>query len=136
MTVHRLPGLVDVHVHLRNPGGAHKETVASGTAAALAGGVTAVLGMPNTSPPITDGARLADARALHAAEARCDVGLYLGATGHNAEACAAAASSAAGLKIYLNDTYGPLRVEDADRPALRTSALGPARGPSCCTRRT
>jgi carbamoyl-phosphate synthase/aspartate carbamoyltransferase/dihydroorotase len=111
MTTHRLPGLIDVHVHLRNPGGEHKETVESGTAAALAGGVTAILAMPNTSPPITDGAHLAAARALHADGARCDVGIYLGATDDNAEACAAAAASAAGLKIYLNDTYGPLRIE-------------------------
>jgi carbamoyl-phosphate synthase/aspartate carbamoyltransferase/dihydroorotase len=111
MTVHQLPGLVDVHVHLRNPGGAHKESVESGTAAAVAGGVTAVLAMPNTSPPITDGRQLAAARELHAAGARCDVGIYLGATDDNAEACAAAAPSAAGLKVYLNDTFGPLRIE-------------------------
>lgn len=38
MSLHRLPGLVDVHVHLRIPGGEHKETLRSGTAAALAGG--------------------------------------------------------------------------------------------------
>ena len=50
----RLPGLVDVHVHLREPGGEHKEGFSSGTAAALAGGVTMVLDMPNTYPPIVD----------------------------------------------------------------------------------
>lgn len=112
MTRHTLPGLVDVHVHLRNPGGAHKETVASGTAAALAGGVTALLAMPNTTPPLTDGPGLAAARAQHAAEALCDVGLYLGATHDNAAAVAAAAADACGLKIYVNDTFGPLRVEE------------------------
>jgi carbamoyl-phosphate synthase/aspartate carbamoyltransferase/dihydroorotase len=112
MTRHTLPGLVDVHVHLRNPGGAHKETVESGTAAALAGGVTAVLAMPNTSPPITDGPTLAAAAREHAASALCDVGLFLGATAGNAAAVAAAAPGACGLKIYVNETYGPLRVED------------------------
>lgn len=111
MSRHSLPGLVDVHVHLRNPGDEHKESVASGTAAALAGGVTAVLAMPNTKPPITDGAGLDAARALHAAQARCDVGLYLGATDANAAAAAAAADRACGLKIYLNDTFGSLRIE-------------------------
>ena len=50
----RLPGLIDVHVHLREPGGTHKEDFSSGTAAALAGGITMVLAMPNTSPPIVD----------------------------------------------------------------------------------
>lgn len=46
------PGLVDVHVHLREPGGEHKETIASGSRAAAAGGFTAVVAMPNTDPPI------------------------------------------------------------------------------------
>ena len=50
----RLPGLIDVHVHLREPGATHKEDFASGTAAALAGGVTMVGVMPNTSPAVTD----------------------------------------------------------------------------------
>ena len=50
----RLPGLIDVHVHLREPGATHKEDYSSGTAAALAGGVTIVLAMPNTNPAIVD----------------------------------------------------------------------------------
>jgi len=45
----RLPGLVDTHVHLRDPGQTHKEDFATGTAAALAGGITLVCAMPNTS---------------------------------------------------------------------------------------
>ncbi|HSM35166.1 MAG TPA: dihydroorotase [Longimicrobiales bacterium] len=48
------PGLVDVHVHLREPGGEHKETIASGSAAAVAGGFTTICAMPNTDPPIDD----------------------------------------------------------------------------------
>lgn len=47
-----LPGLVDAHVHLREPGGESKETIASGCAAAVAGGFTAVACMPNTDPPV------------------------------------------------------------------------------------
>ena len=50
----RLPGLIDVHVHIREPGATHKEDFASGTAAALAGGVTMVMAMPNTNPPVVD----------------------------------------------------------------------------------
>ncbi|MDA0329042.1 MAG: dihydroorotase [Gemmatimonadetes bacterium] len=46
------PGLIDVHVHLREPGGEHKETIATGAEAAAAGGFTAVCAMPNTDPPI------------------------------------------------------------------------------------
>ena len=45
-----VPGLLDMHVHLREPGQEHKETVATGTAAAVAGGFTAVACMPNTTP--------------------------------------------------------------------------------------
>ncbi len=46
------PGLIDVHVHLREPGGEHKETIASGSRAAVAGGFTSVVAMPNTDPPV------------------------------------------------------------------------------------
>jgi dihydroorotase len=49
-----VPGLIDVHVHLREPGGEHKETIRSGARAAAAGGFTAVVAMPNTDPPIDD----------------------------------------------------------------------------------
>ena len=48
------PGLIDVHVHLREPGGEHKETIATGAAAAAAGGFTSICAMPNTDPPIED----------------------------------------------------------------------------------
>jgi len=48
------PGLVDIHVHLREPGFEYKETIATGTLAAVAGGVTSVACMPNTNPPIDD----------------------------------------------------------------------------------
>jgi len=51
------PGLIDMHVHLREPGQGHKETIASGTAAAAAGGFTAVAAMPNTSP-VNDSAEI------------------------------------------------------------------------------
>ncbi|MBX9742564.1 MAG: dihydroorotase [Chthoniobacterales bacterium] len=46
------PGLIDIHVHLREPGQSHKETIATGTRAAAAGGFTSVVCMPNTTPPI------------------------------------------------------------------------------------
>lgn len=53
------PGLIDVHVHLREPGAEHKETIATGARAAVAGGFTAVCAMPNTDPPIDDPASVA-----------------------------------------------------------------------------
>lgn len=57
------PGLIDVHVHLREPGGEHKETIATGTRAAASGGFTAVCAMPNTDPPIDDPASVGFVRA-------------------------------------------------------------------------
>ena len=63
MTTLKLPGLIDVHVHLREPGATHKEDYDTGTAAALAGGFTCVLDMPNNTPPITNAATLAAKQA-------------------------------------------------------------------------
>jgi dihydroorotase len=62
------PGLIDMHVHLREPGQEHKETVATGTAAAVAGGFTAVACMPNTSP-VNDNANVTTLIMARAAEA-------------------------------------------------------------------
>ncbi|HSL24252.1 MAG TPA: dihydroorotase [Vicinamibacterales bacterium] len=63
------PGLIDMHVHLREPGQEHKETVATGTAAAVAGGFTAVACMPNTDP-VNDHAAITELILRKAAEAR------------------------------------------------------------------
>ncbi|MBX6362270.1 MAG: dihydroorotase [Gemmatimonadetes bacterium] len=60
------PGLIDVHVHLREPGGEHKETIATGARAAAAGGFTAVCAMPNTDPPVDDPAAVGFVRAAGA----------------------------------------------------------------------
>jgi carbamoyl-phosphate synthase/aspartate carbamoyltransferase/dihydroorotase len=108
----RLPGLIDVHTHLRVPGGEHKEDFASGTAAALAGGITMILGMPNTSPPLTTPGVMAATLKTAATTIRCDVGLFAGASPADIGQLAALAPFAVGLKIYLNDTFGPLRIED------------------------
>ena len=70
----KLPGLIDPHVHMREPGATHKEDWDTGTQAALAGGFTTVLAMPNTKPPVTDGETLALALDAAAAKARCDYG--------------------------------------------------------------
>ncbi len=107
-----LPGLIDVHTHLRVPGGEHKEDFATGTAAALAGGVTMLLAMPNTHPPLTTPAALGAALVSAEEDARCDVGLYAGASAEDIALLPQLASGAAALKIYLNDTFGKLRVDD------------------------
>jgi len=108
----KLPGLIDCHVHLREPGAVHKEDWDSGTAAALAGGVTTVLAMPNTQPPVTGREPLKLILEKAADKARCDYGVFFGATADNASEAAALSHKAAGLKLYLDNTYGPLMLED------------------------
>uniref|UniRef100_A0A670I628 Multifunctional protein CAD n=1 Tax=Podarcis muralis TaxID=64176 RepID=A0A670I628_PODMU len=108
----RLPGLIDVHVHLREPGATHKEDFASGTAAALAGGITMVCAMPNTSPAIIDAGSFALAQKLAEAGARCDYALFVGASSDNAGSLGPLAGAAAGLKMYLNDTFSDLKMDN------------------------
>ena len=107
------PGLIDPHTHLREPGGEHKEDFYTGTCAALAGGVTTVFGMPNTSPAMIDEASLNHALALAAGKAVCDFGLFLGATNTNQTAKTQNPNlQECGLKIYMGSSTGDLLVEN------------------------
>jgi carbamoyl-phosphate synthase/aspartate carbamoyltransferase/dihydroorotase len=108
----KLPGLIDPHVHLREPGATHKEDYDSGTSAALAGGFTMVLAMPNTKPPIFDAETLEMALSAARQKARCDYAQYIGAGPDNAGQTAALADRAAALKMYLDMTFGQLRLDD------------------------
>jgi carbamoyl-phosphate synthase/aspartate carbamoyltransferase/dihydroorotase len=107
----KLPGLIDPHVHMREPGAVHKEDWDTGTAAALAGGVTVVLAMPNTKPPIFDAATFDLALEAARTKARCDYAQFLGAGHTNASEAARLASRSAGLKMYLDQTFGELRLD-------------------------
>lgn len=108
----QLPGLIDPHVHMREPGAEHKEDWDSGTAAALAGGFTLVLAMPNTRPPVTDISSLEAALNAAQSKARCDYAQYLGAGADNTLSAASLAPRTAGLKMYLDQTFGPLRLDN------------------------
>jgi carbamoyl-phosphate synthase/aspartate carbamoyltransferase/dihydroorotase len=108
----RLPGLIDVHVHMREPGAAYKEDWDSGTASALAGGITMVLAMPNTAPPIFDLNTLNLVLSKAEGKARCDYAQFVGAGPGNALEAASLSSRVAGLKMYLDMTYGELRLDD------------------------
>jgi carbamoyl-phosphate synthase/aspartate carbamoyltransferase/dihydroorotase len=126
----KLPPLYDPHVHIRDLAQGHKEDWDSGTAAALAGGYTCVLAMPNTTPPVTDPAALADYQNAARLRARCDYGLYLGAGDTNVETAAALAPQTCGLKMYLDQTFGPLKMEDLASLMAHT-ARWPANKPLC-----
>src|SRR5215212_8539476 len=107
-----LPGLIDPHVHVREPGQTHKEDWDSATQAALAGGVTMILAMPNTKPPVFDSQTLDFALNAAQQKARCDYAQFLGAGPENAGLLPALASKAAGLTMYLDSTFGELRLDD------------------------
>ncbi len=106
-----LPGGIDAHVHLREPGAEHKEDFTTGTCAALAGGFTTVLDMPNTPVPTTTLEAFRAKAALAEAKACCDVGLFFGATPTNTDE-AAKATQAIGLKVYMGSSTGDLLVAD------------------------
>ncbi|KAL6080601.1 Pyrimidine synthesis [Balamuthia mandrillaris] len=107
-----LPGLIDVHVHLREPGDEHKEDWSTGTAAALAGGYTMVCAMPNTKPSIVDEETFELMSSLATRKARCDYGLYFGASSNNSQVIASLAHKAVALKMYLNQTYSTLQMDN------------------------
>ncbi|GMS99898.1 hypothetical protein PENTCL1PPCAC_22073 [Pristionchus entomophagus] len=111
-TLKRLPGLIDVHVHVREPGATHKEDWSTCTRAALAGGVTTILAMPNTNPACVDEESLDMVEKLASSKAVVDYGIYLGATPSNAEEAARLAERSTGLKMYLNETFSTLKMDN------------------------
>lgn len=109
----RLPGPMDPHVHLRGMEWSHKATFSTETAAALAGGYSLILDMPNTPPSTTSPSALAHKLSAIGGEAVCDWGIYFGASQtDNTSEFASAAPYVCGLKIYNNATTGNLLVED------------------------
>lgn len=92
-------GLIDTHVHLRDPGDCHKEDFASGTQAALAGGFTLICAMPNTKPAIIDAETLAKVKEIATAKAHCDYAIYMGASTTNADLIPHLANDVLGLKM-------------------------------------
>lgn len=122
--LHIIAGLIDGHVHFREPGLEHEETWLTGTRAAVMGGVTTVLEMPNTLPP-TDTAERARAKLdLAARSAYCDFGM-LGLVGPSIEPLATLVEPGlvVGLKVFLGPTTGGLSAPGNDdlRRALVTA---------------
>ena len=106
-----LPGLIDPHVHLRDPGQTHKEDFYSGTSAALAGGFTTVLDMPNNAEPITTPERLEKKLASARSQIVADVGLHYGTLGNNFESFPQVINQVTGLKVYMNVTTGNFKID-------------------------
>ena len=112
------PGFIDSHVHFREPGFEHKETIATGTAAAVAGGICAVVTMPNTDPPPDTAARIADARArARTASARVyPVGCVT--VGRAGDSLAPIAELATAGAVAFSDDGDPVEDEGMMRRAL------------------
>ncbi len=104
------PGIIDAHVHFREPGVTHKEDWRSGSRAAVSGGVTTVFDMPNTVPPMTTVERLEEKRRLADEKALCNFGLFFGAGPDNLEEILKA-EGVPGLKIFMADSTGDLLVD-------------------------
>ena len=107
------PGLIDDQVHFREPGLTHKGSLATESRAAIRGGVTSVMEMPNTAPPTTDRRALED--KLRRAKNRCfsNYAFYLGATNDNLkEIRRITRAQACGIKVFMGASTGNMLVDD------------------------
>jgi dihydroorotase len=111
-----LPGVIDTQVHFREPGLEHKEDLATGSAGAAMGGVTAFFEMPNTSPNTIDEAALNDKLRRAKGRAWVDHAFFVGATDENAEMLdrLELLPGCAGVKVFMGSSTGSLLVADDD----------------------
>ncbi len=123
--LHILPGVIDTQVHFREPGLEHKEDLETGSRAAVQGGVTAVFEMPNTKPPTTSAAALADKVARARDRMLCDFAFYVGATRDNIGELPRLErlEGAAGVKVFAGSSTGDLLVDDEELIARILSSI-------------
>jgi dihydroorotase len=108
-----LPGMIDDQVHFREPGLTHKGDIASESAAAVAGGLTSFMDMPNTNPPTLDADALQAKYAMAAGRAWGNYGFYLGASNDNLAAIRALdPKTTPGIKIFMGSSTGNMLVDD------------------------
>ena len=112
--LHVLPGLIDPHVHFRDPGDPAIEGIPTGSKGAVLGGITAVFDMPNTSPNVVDAARVAWKQGYIEGASWCDMGFYVGAAKSNIAELAELelARGVCGVKVFAGSSTGDLLVED------------------------
>ena len=108
-----LPGMIDDQVHFREPGLTDKADLASESAAAVVGGITSFMDMPNVKPPTVDHDALVAKHALAAGRCSANYGFHFGATNDNIEQIKALDTSlAAGVKIFMGASTGRMLVDD------------------------
>ena len=108
-----LPGVIDPQVHFREPGREHKEDLGSGSRAAVKGGVTSFLEMPNTDPPTITQAALQDKLRRAAEKCVANYGFFIGATPDNLDELSHA-HPVCGIKIFMGASTGSLLVDKAE----------------------
>lgn len=107
-----IPGVIDDQVHFRDPGLTHKGDIASESRAAVAGGVTSFMDMPNTKPQTTTVQAWKDKMSLGAEKSRANYGFYFGATNDNtAEIEAMDWTKTPGLKVFMGSSTGNMLVD-------------------------
>ena len=108
-----MPGMIDGQVHFREPGDGRKGTIASESGAAVAGGVTSFMEMPNTSPPTLTIERLQEKYALAAGRAHANHAFYMGTSNDNLDAIRQLKpNQACGIKIFMGASTGNMLVDD------------------------
>jgi len=109
-----LPGMIDDQVHFREPGSGHKGDIATESAAAVAGGLTSFMDMPNTSPATLTAAALEDKYARAAGRAWGNYGFYLGASHDNLAIRTLEPTAAPGIKVFMGASTGNMLVDDPE----------------------
>jgi len=110
---HLLPGMIDDQVHFREPGLTHKAGIWSESRAAVAGGVTSFMEMPNTLPPTVTLEALQDKYDIAAAKSLANYAFYLGATNDNLDVIRSLpAGAACGIKIFMGASTGNMLVDN------------------------
>lgn len=108
-----VPGMIDDQVHFREPGAAHKGSIASESRAAVAGGITSFMDMPNTNPATLDLASLSNKKARAAASSVANYGFHFGVSKDNLDVVAALDPTAvAGVKVFMGASTGDMLVDD------------------------
>ncbi len=107
-----LSGMIDSHVHFREPGLTQKEDAESGTKAALRGGVTSIIDMPNTAPLCVTPLELQNKKDIYRRKAFSNYGFHFGGDARDNSANLPPAGSYAALKIFLNESTGHMLITD------------------------
>lgn len=108
-----LPGMIDDQVHFREPGLTHKGCIATESAAAVAGGITSFMDMPNTRPPTLSMAAVADKKVIAARDSLANYAFHFGVSNDNLDAVAAVdPRQVAGIKVFMGASTGNMLIDD------------------------